>query len=63
MVALDNLAVSQPRELFAGRYSLLNEREVGGQAIVNFARDRWAPYVLCVTNRAVQRPMRARWDH
>lgn len=42
VVALDNLAMSQPRELFANRYSLLNEREVGGQAVVNFARDRCA---------------------
>ena len=38
VVALENFANAEPPQLFAGKYLLLDERVVGGQAVVNFAR-------------------------
>lgn len=38
--ALENMALAQPPEPFAGQYTLLNERVAAGQAIVNFAQRR-----------------------
>lgn len=39
IMALENLALAEPMQLFASKYALLNERAAGGQAVVNFARD------------------------
>lgn len=38
LTALANMAAEEPPAVFAGRYVLLQERVVGGQAVVNFAR-------------------------
>ena len=38
VAALQNFAAAEPPQLFAGKYLLLQERVVGGQAMVNFAR-------------------------
>ena len=40
LVALENMATADPPRLFAHKYALLNERAMGGQAVVNFARKR-----------------------
>ena len=40
MRAIDNMNAANPPRVFAEQFYLLNERIVGGQALVNFARDR-----------------------
>ena len=40
LCALENLASADPPRVFARRYVLLQERSVGGQAVVNYARGR-----------------------
>ena len=40
LCALENLAAADPPRVFARRYVLLQERSVGGQAVVNYARGR-----------------------
>lgn len=58
IVALDNISSEVPRLAFARRYILLPERILGGQAVVNFARDESAGFfqyaikcALCVRGK------------
>ena len=58
VAALQTFAAAEPPHVFAGKYLLLDERVVGGQAVVNFARgpggsiDSYAikcdPYSICI---------------